>query len=405
MKLLRTVLVLFLAISPSQVFGEAFRFAYEADEQYRVISTVEQDVWFNGFYSHHATILNRIAITIGAVDNGQGFHEATFVTSEESVSSGGAQASGEVFRWGEEYESEFWRDEFGYFEIDPQYFMPVVRDVPVFPDRELLPGDGWSADGSEAHDFRRSFGIPDAYHFPIPVRYRYDGNVEIDGREFAVIDIAYNVFYRPNQLYNAELYPVRISGFSNQRLHWDIRAGRPHSYEETYAFVFVMSTGDEVLYEGSAEARIVEASRMDRTQIVQEIREDLDRLGFEDQVVVEDERGVTIRLDNIQFPPDSAYLWDSEKEKLRAVGEILANYSDRDILITGHTALAGTERGRLQLSQERAASVGNYLLELGIRARDQMILKGVGATEPVADNATEEGRRQNRRVELTILEN
>ena len=144
---------------------------------------------------------------------------------------------------------------------------------------------------------------------------------------------------------------------------------------------------------------------MDRAQVVSEIRQELDRLGFEDQAVVEDERGVTIRLDNIQFPPDSAFLWDSEKEKLRAIAGILNKYPDRDILITGHTALAGTERGRLVLSQERAAAVGSFLLDLGVRERDQMTLRGVGATEPVADNSTEEGMRQNRRVEITILEN
>jgi len=328
-----------------------------------------------------------------------GYHEATFVTSEESMN--GAQ----VFRWGEEYESEFWRDELGYYDIDPVYFMPVVRDVPVFPEGPVEPGDTWTAPGSEVHDFRMSFGIPDAYEFPIPVTYEYEGDLQRDGREYARLKVDYNVYFRPSRVYPGALYPIRISGYSSQRILWDKAAGRASEYEEEYSFAFQLSTGDEVVYEGTAEARVLDATRMDRPRIVDEIREDLDALGFEDQDVVADERGVTIRLDNILFPPDSAFLRQSEKDKLTGIADILKRYPDRDILITGHTALAGTAEGREQLSKERAAAVAAYLLELEVRSPEQMIQRGVGATEPVASNDTEEGMRKNRRVEITILEN
>ncbi len=394
---LLTLMVMLAAVLASA--QTTFRFRYEEGEQYRVLSTVDQHVWINGNYSHSAEILNRISITVPRVVDGRGFHDAVFLTSEE------ARGFTQVFTWGEEYVSRFWRDELGYYEIEPVYYMPVVRNVPVFPDRPLEPGDTWSESGIEVHDFRRSFGIPEPYVFPIPVTYEYKGNVERDGREFALIHVAYNVFYRPNRRYPQALYPVRISGFSDQLLYWDIASGRPHAYEESYSFVFVLSSGDEVVYEGTAEARIVEASRMDRARVADEIRRDLDDLGFGDQDVVEDERGVTIRLDNILFPPDSPLLRDSEKAKLRGIADILARYPDRDILIPGHTALAGTDEGRQQLSEQRAGAVGEYLLELGVRSRDQMLLRGFGATEPVADNATEEGMRRNRRVEITILEN
>jgi outer membrane protein OmpA-like peptidoglycan-associated protein len=377
-------------------------FVYEEGEQYRILSTVEQDVWINGTHSHRSTILNRIAVSVPRVEDNRGYLRATFVTSEEVV--GGASVS-EVFAWGNEYESEFWRDRLGHYQIDPQYYMPVVRDVPVFPDRSLSPGETWTAYGHEMHDFRRSFGIPEPYRFPIPVTYQLIDIVERDGRDYALINVRYNVFYRPNRSYPGAIYPVRISGFSDQLIYWDLRAGRPHEYEEEYSFVFGLSSGDEVVYEGTAGARVIEATRMDRSRIAAEVRSDLDDLGFEDQEVVETERGITIRLDNILFPPDSAFLLESEKEKLVGISRILDRYPDRDILIGGHTALAGTEAGRLQLSQERASSVAAHLLGLGVRERDQMILRGFGATEPVAENDTEVGRRRNRRVEITILEN
>ena len=80
-------------------------------------------------------------------------------------------------------------------------------------------------------------------------------------------------------------------------------------------------------------------------------------------------------------------------------------YPERDILITGYTALAGTEEGRQRLSEERAAAVGQYLLDLGARSRDHMVYRGMGAKDPIADNSTPEGMRKNRRVEITIMEN
>ncbi|HUX12396.1 MAG TPA: OmpA family protein, partial [Spirochaetia bacterium] len=118
-----------------------------------------------------------------------------------------------------------------------------------------------------------------------------------------------------------------------------------------------------------------------------------------------DERGVTISIENIQFLADSSVLTDSEKLKIQHIADILKKYPDRDLLITGYTALAGTEQGRQKLSEERAAAVGQYLLDSGARTREQMSYRGMGARNPVADNSTEAGMRKNRRVEITLMEN
>lgn len=381
--------------------AEPFTFDYEyvAGEQYRILSTVEQDVSVNGIYSHHATILNRIAIEVSEVEDDRGYHIGSLQTSEE------ARRETEVFSWGEEYHTEFWRDVRGYYEIEDEYYMPVVRDVPVFPDRALEPGDTWSAAGTEVHDFRRSFDLNEPFRFPIPVTYRYEGLREVEDRLLPAVSISYNVFHRVDRTYDSPWYPVRIAGSSEQMLYWDPDLGRPHSYTEAYAFVFTLSDGQEVTYEGTAEARVIESSRLDRERVAEEVRRELDERGFEDQDVVVDDLGVTLRLDSILFPGDSAYLWDTEKAKLDQIAEILARYPERDILVTGHTALRGTPQSRQQLSEERAAAVGEYLLSIGARERDQMVYRGMGGRQPVADNATEEGARLNRRVEITILEN
>jgi len=74
-------------------------------------------------------------------------------------------------------------------------------------------------------------------------------------------------------------------------------------------------------------------------------------------------------------------------------------------MVGGHTALAGTEESRRTLSVDRATVVADYLIEKKARPQERVVVRGFGSDRPVADNSTEEGRRKNRRVEITILEN
>ena len=87
------------------------------------------------------------------------------------------------------------------------------------------------------------------------------------------------------------------------------------------------------------------------------------------------------------------------------IAEILKAYPERDILITGHTARVGTEESSQILSEERAKAVADFLLSLNIRDETGIISRGFGSRKPVGDNSIEAGRRLNRRVEITILEN
>jgi outer membrane protein OmpA-like peptidoglycan-associated protein len=67
--------------------------------------------------------------------------------------------------------------------------------------------------------------------------------------------------------------------------------------------------------------------------------------------------------------------------------------------------MAGTREARDRLSLERAEAVASYLIGRGVRSAGNIVTRGYGAERPVASNATDAGRQQNRRVEITILEN
>ena len=396
--LLQLLAALWLFYPAYEGRAETFRFQYAEGEQYRIVSQVDQEVFINGVFSHRADILNRIAVSVTGVEEGSGILDVVFQTSERAYGESG------LYEWAEDYQSGYTRDSLGAYDIESKFFMPVVRNVPLFPMRDVEIGESWSGTGEEVHDFRTNFGVPDAYRFPIDVSYRYLGSEELEGKTYDLISIRYAVFHKAAPQYSIELYPVRITGYSDQMLYWDNTVGRPFHYSEEYDFLVTLSSGDEVEYVGIAEATIVEATRMDKVDIAEEIREELDRAEVSADVRVSDV-GVTLSLENIQFLPDSAILMTSEKEKLDVVADILKRYPERDIMIGGHTALAGTEAGRLALSDERARAVGLYLLEIGARTQEQIVTRGFGATQPIADNSTEEGMSRNRRVEITILEN
>ena len=92
---------------------------------------------------------------------------------------------------------------------------------------------------------------------------------------------------------------------------------------------------------------------------------------------------------------------DSETE-LDKVVQLLKENPTVKIQISGHTDKIGSDDDNLKLSQNRAKAVINYLTGKGIDSK-RLSFKGYGATKPVADNETEEGRAQNRRTELMIV--
>ncbi len=108
----------------------------------------------------------------------------------------------------------------------------------------------------------------------------------------------------------------------------------------------------------------------------------------------------SIALHNIQFDTGKATITAESTSALAPIGELLKADAALKLEIQGHTDNVGAAAANLKLSQDRAAAVKAYLVEhFGITA-DRLMTAGLGDTKPIGDNATEEGRAQNRRVEL-----
>jgi outer membrane protein OmpA-like peptidoglycan-associated protein len=394
-----------LPLFPARPGAEEFFYKHRAGDAYRILSTVDEEVYLDRKLSHRAEILNRISVKLLSAAEGKGRHQAVFQTSERAFQAGvGARREIGSYQWAREYESVFDRDSLGHLTIDGKYFMPVVRDVPVFPGRDLEPGDTWTAPGHEMHDFRDSFGIPEPYYIPFTANYRYLGIRRWKGADYPAFSVSYRIREQPPAA-AGRLWPRRITGASDQIVYWESEIGQARAYEETFRMIFELSNGVTVEYRGTARAELLESPKMDKEAIAGEISGDLDRLGVPDASVRVDEEGITISLEDIRFQADSAVLLPGEESKLEKIAGILKRYPHRDILVGGHTALAGTEAGRQALSARRAAAVADYLIDREVRSAERVVVRGYGAERPVADNRTEEGRARNRRVEITILEN
>jgi outer membrane protein OmpA-like peptidoglycan-associated protein len=112
---------------------------------------------------------------------------------------------------------------------------------------------------------------------------------------------------------------------------------------------------------------------------------------------------ITFR-EGIQFALNSAELSETSKTNLTELAETLKKYDDTNILIEGHTDVTGTREYNMTLSDKRAESVADYLRELGVAGK-RLTTEGYGPDQPVADNDSDYGRQQNRRVEVAIFAN
>lgn len=110
----------------------------------------------------------------------------------------------------------------------------------------------------------------------------------------------------------------------------------------------------------------------------------------------------SIVLNNIYFDVDKATLRRESVEELKLIKYMLSQNSKLKVEISGHTDSDGSASHNLQLSQERAQAVVDYLTRLGIDP-DRLVAKGYGQTRPIASNNTEAGKQKNRRTEFKII--
>lgn len=121
--------------------------------------------------------------------------------------------------------------------------------------------------------------------------------------------------------------------------------------------------------------------------------------------VIEDADNIRLIMPgNITFKTDSSDINSGFYPTLNSVAKVLKKYDNSTVMVTGYTDNTGSLDYNQSLSRARAASVAAYLQGQGVAA-SRFEIVGMGPLSPIADNATDFGRQQNRRVEIKIIPN
>ena len=114
-----------------------------------------------------------------------------------------------------------------------------------------------------------------------------------------------------------------------------------------------------------------------------------------------DHLAVTFQGD-VTFDKGSAIVKPALHAEINRLARVLAQYPEAVIRVEGYTDSKGSAENNMKLSLERAASVRNLLFKQGVGNR-WIAIAGFGETKPIAENDTEAGRQQNRRVEIMVF--
>lgn len=117
----------------------------------------------------------------------------------------------------------------------------------------------------------------------------------------------------------------------------------------------------------------------------------------------EEARGTIYTLPGgLLFRSNEAVLMPGAETRLHELVAVLSAAPDRNVVIEGHTDSQGSDSQNLDLACRRADAVRSYLVRQGC-AENRVVARGIGEAVPVADNATSEGRANNRRVEIVLV--
>ena len=109
------------------------------------------------------------------------------------------------------------------------------------------------------------------------------------------------------------------------------------------------------------------------------------------------------KVDKIQFDFNSSVVPSASHEELNKLGDFLREHPKTYVVLSGYTDITGSDEYNLWLARRRAESVQGYLTQYSGINIGRIITQWYGKKDPIADNTTEEGRQQNRRVESVVM--
>ena len=324
-------------------------------------------------------------------------YRGTFFVLEQTIR-GAATVGRQV---GRTIEADFLADARGQMQTEADAPYPLYRNYPIVPEDAVTVGAEWSGFGAITVDPLRDGRY---VVLPILVRYRYRGRREYGEELGHLIAADYAIRFPSSAIYRSPDSPIlEMRGRHEAEIILSEDGTRPLFIRTEIAEQFQFTSGDRLQREGFRLTFYRIGEPLDRAGARDRITAALQRDGIEQVAVDEVDAGVRLRLQALQFVADQAVLLPTEAGRLDAIAAALAAIPERRIVVIGPAAAVGLDQEELELSVARARAIVAELSARGV-APDRLLFEGRGSTEPIAPNTTPEGRAQNRRVEMIVVD-
>lgn len=179
-----------------------------------------------------------------------------------------------------------------------------------------------------------------------------------------------------------------------ERVKAEAEAARRAALEQQQA---AQSEAERAKQQAAEADRLRQQAEQDREKVRRELMEQLNMV-LETR---ETARGLIVNMSDVLFDTGKYTLKPGAREKLAKIAGIVLAHPGLNLEVEGHTDNVGGDEFNQRLSEQRANSVRDYLVQQGLNSQS-ITAKGFGKTRPVADNGSASGRQQNRRVELVV---
>lgn len=216
-------------------------------------------------------------------------------------------------------------------------------------------------------------------------------------------------FQTKDLAYVAERKAIRADALASIASQKGSAAQANKDYQATQGEI-MKQTKEDLARTQTEKADAAAAAAADKLEVEQQARRDADKRAADAQaklakvaVVKEEPRGLVITLSgSVLFASNQATLLPAAQSRLNQVAEaLLSTNKDRKLTVEGHTDSQGSAAFNMELSQRRAEAVRSYLISRGYPG-EMIETRGIGKVRPIADNASPEGRSNNRRVEIIV---
>ena len=383
----KILLLLLLLCQGPAIYAATLRWEIPENERLEMIKTARVNFFLNRNLAESHEERNIIDMT-------SVFNDAKGSNVKGVFSIFDRAAGQNVFNLREQYAVDFIIAPNGKFTVPDTHYMPNLRNIPSFPDKDISVNEQWSGEGEL---ILTNYSKP--FKLIFPVQYLLSEIQNINGKDIAIIKYAFAFDQDTTKLNLQGL--KRVSGQNTGIIKWDLSNNKPYAYTDLYYIIFIDNAGTKEfsmsIHTDNAQYAIMPES--DKIKARDEILKELPK---DDNLTVEtNDRGIVFHIGEMLFDVDSYKIRPDTENTLKNITRIIKQrYPDREIIVEGHTDNTGTSEHNQKLSENRAKSVAEYLKpQLG---HDKFSYKGFAEKKPIATNDTKEGRQKNRRVDVII---